>query len=281
MASVPIINAAISASSVSRSTLPMISCTQVTMMIVSTAIDITCGRSAHELEWLRGDDKCDRFSLFCFLPCSVGIRQFFSKCSTCHEPVVDDERGGSVTVNDVEYHGECVTCFVCKTSLRGADQRVYTRVWGEGDDAVETTQILLCEDHQRYEPSPSPSPNPISSPNPIPIPATNRTVSVTTQPIAASGIEPCRHPPHSLAVPCIVSCAQPTAAGEVVQPTCPQCTKSLTRGARVQLSNGLQYHTACLYCATCRCPFPSAANTYSAFEILPTTNRIYCTKHVP
>lgn len=89
-------------------------------------------------------------TIFCaFSRRSFFLRQFFVKCGSCGDPVVGDERGGSVTVNDVEYHGECVSCAVCQCALNVTEQPVYARPRGEDENA---TQMLLCEEHKDFVP---------------------------------------------------------------------------------------------------------------------------------
>jgi hypothetical protein len=120
-----------------------------------------------------GED--DGSKLYCY---QHFVWKFFAHCPTCDQPVgADEERSASVSmdasatticINDVEYHLHCALCAVCKVDLNQPGQQVFTKetLAARSSTAMSPgasptpAQILLCSQHQDYEPAPTPSPTP-------------------------------------------------------------------------------------------------------------------------
>jgi hypothetical protein len=81
------------------------------------------------------------------------VYKYFTSCPTCLEPIVDSERGGRVTVCDIEYHRECVVCAVCRVHLdveAAHPGGLHVTPMKSSIENRNKRQMLLCEVHKNH-----------------------------------------------------------------------------------------------------------------------------------
>jgi hypothetical protein len=82
------------------------------------------------------------------------VWKYFTCCPTCLEPIVDCERGGRVTVCDIEYHRDCVLCGVCRVhldiELGNPERQIHVQPMKSSSENRSKRQMLLCEAHQHH-----------------------------------------------------------------------------------------------------------------------------------